>query len=354
MSEYLDWLRGYVDGIDDVRDLFYIVLGIPALLLLWWRSVSANRQARAALDQAKIAQEQVVLAQSQLMIHRFQMASEMLSSELLATRIGGIYALMRLAENRPEEFHIQTMELFCAFLRNPPPYPVPHEGVHDDIHTILQLLKRRSESSLQLEKEQRFHLNLQKAQLTGTALRGSKFANADFDGADLSDVYAEMSDFSHASLRHCKLREGRFGPAKFFLATLFYSDLSRSNFQAADFRRANFHFVNLTDSSLKYADLTGAHISATNLTGASLCLADLSGARIKSGRKLQPDGTIDSNENFCTLTQAQIDEAAADPNRPPIIDSGTVDANTGQPIMWSERHGKRNWERLQALKQNRE
>ena len=43
----------------------------------------------------------------------------MLGNDVLSVRLGGIYALQRLAEEYPEQYHIQIMQLFCAFARHP-------------------------------------------------------------------------------------------------------------------------------------------------------------------------------------------------------------------------------------------
>lgn len=43
----------------------------------------------------------------------------MLGNSLLAVRLAGGYALKRLASEHPKEHHVQVMELFCAFVRNP-------------------------------------------------------------------------------------------------------------------------------------------------------------------------------------------------------------------------------------------
>ena len=43
----------------------------------------------------------------------------MLGSGVLSVRLGGIYALERLAKEHPEEYHIQIMELLCSFVRHP-------------------------------------------------------------------------------------------------------------------------------------------------------------------------------------------------------------------------------------------
>ena len=111
------------------------------------------------------------------------------------------------------------------------------------------------------------------------------------------------------------------------------------------------HFVNLSASNLKYARLTAAHLSAVDLRGSDLNLADLSGARIQPGRMLKPDLEIDDKEVFCMLTQAQLDEAAADPTKPPEILDGTLDAETGDKLVWNNERGGQNWRRLQALRE---
>ena len=44
----------------------------------------------------------------------------MLGSGLLAVRLGGIYALDRLARDHPGDYHTQIMRLFCAFVHHHP------------------------------------------------------------------------------------------------------------------------------------------------------------------------------------------------------------------------------------------
>ena len=241
------------------------------------------------------------------------------------------------------------MQLFFAFLGNPPPHSGdPPPGERDDIQTILRMLKRRSDANFELEKKQEFRLYLRGAQLSGSALRASKFARTHFVQVDISHAYAEGSDFSHSSLEHCDLRHGRFNGCNFFLAGIRYSNLSDSTFQGVNFHRASMHFADLSASNLKYARLTRASLSAVDFAGTDLGMADLSGAHIKAGRRLKPDGQVDDTEVPCVLTQAQLDQAAADPAQPPQIHPGTMDAATGIELVWNEESGRQNWERLQA------
>ena len=43
----------------------------------------------------------------------------MLGSEVLSVRLGGIYALARLAREHPEEYHVQIMRLLLCFCPKP-------------------------------------------------------------------------------------------------------------------------------------------------------------------------------------------------------------------------------------------
>ena len=60
-------------------------------------------------------------AQEGLLNERYQKGAEMLGSPVLAVRMGGIYALQQLAQDHPDTYHLQVMNLFCAFVRRPPP-----------------------------------------------------------------------------------------------------------------------------------------------------------------------------------------------------------------------------------------
>ena len=64
-------------------------------------------------------------AEQSLLNERYQRGAEMLGSDVLSVRLDGIYALDRLAAEQPASYHIQIMQLFCAFARR------PHQH-HDD------------------------------------------------------------------------------------------------------------------------------------------------------------------------------------------------------------------------------
>ena len=145
--EYWDWLRPKADTI---RVIALVAGGVIAAMLALWRSLIAERQANAAQGQLKIAQ-------LSLLNERYQKGAEMLGSGILAVRLGGIYALRRLAEEHPQEYHIQIMSLFCAFVRHPT-NPEPHIESEPplDIEAAMEAISLRDKSTIELENCAKF------------------------------------------------------------------------------------------------------------------------------------------------------------------------------------------------------
>ena len=100
-----DWLSVGESRSATIRNVGLVVAGLIALPLAIWRSI--------------VAEDQTKTAQQSLLNERYQKGAEMLGSEVLSVRLGGIYALQRLAEEHAEQYHVQIMRLFCAFARFP-------------------------------------------------------------------------------------------------------------------------------------------------------------------------------------------------------------------------------------------
>ena len=75
--------------------------------------------------------------------------------------------------------------------------------------------------------------------------------------------------------------------------------------------------------SLVKADLSGAHFLSARLDNVNLTDANLSGTEF----------SIDGPQTAKGLTQAQLDQARADPSNPPNL-AGVLDAETGLPLVW--------------------
>ena len=146
-----DWLRSGGSGPGEpngttLRNIGLLAAGIIALPLALWRSWVADRQAKSAEGQLNATQQS-------LRQERYQRGAEILGNELLSARMGGIYALQRLAVDYPEEYHIQVMELLCAFVRNPtgqqegtrlPPSSGNKPSLREDVQAVMTAIGERS------------------------------------------------------------------------------------------------------------------------------------------------------------------------------------------------------------------
>ncbi len=78
-----------------VRNVGVVIGGVIAILLAVWRGVLVGRQADTA--------------QQGLLNERYQKGAEMIGSGVLSVRLSGVYALQRLAEEHPKQYHVQIM-----------------------------------------------------------------------------------------------------------------------------------------------------------------------------------------------------------------------------------------------------
>jgi hypothetical protein len=160
---------------------------------------------------------------------RFSKAVELLGSDKLDVRLGGIYALERLAKDSPND-HWTIMEVLTAFVREHSPLApsttLP-KTIPTDIQAILTVIKRRSANS---EPDK---IDLRKTHLRGADLREASLFRADLRGADLRGANLEGAILSGANLIGADLRE-----ASLFRANLRGADLSGANLEGANLRGA--------------------------------------------------------------------------------------------------------------------
>lgn len=279
--EYWDWLRtktpitesdtaiSTASNGETLRNVGLLIGGALAFVFALWRGWVAERQAGTA--------------QQSLLNERYQKGAEMLGSDVLSVRLGGIYALERLAAEAPKEYHIQVMKLFCAFVRHPTQdkqYDLPPSN-RRDVQDIMEVISARSESGVRLERDHGFKLELSSADLRGIRLIGS----------DLSHAILTNSALSHAWLVD----------------------------------------ANLSSAWLDGANLYGARLGGANLSDADLWSTNLAGAFLVQAPDDQRGVTV--WKHATGLTQGNLDSACADPDNPPFLD-GVVDAETSKPLVW--------------------
>ena len=321
-DDFWRWLR--LDGgarveshSTTVRNIGLVVGGFVAVAVAVWRSRVAERQVKAS--------------QQSLLNERYQKGAEMLGSDVLSVRLGGIYALRSLTNDHPEQYHLQVMRLLCAFARNPikddtieteSPETQPgspddsartRKKLRDDVQDVIEAIGLRSEAALDFERKEAAKINPRARPVDREKLFRQRLLK--LDGADLSGgVYSEKLNLSGASL--------------------FGADLSCSAFvEGVDLSSTVLYETNLSGArfGLVEVEFSGAFLEETNLSGATLQTdftvfmdfnahakhVNLSSARIH-GRK--------------GLTQHQIDNGCFWAKPPPK--SINRCAETGEPLNW--------------------
>ena len=320
------WLRsgasesGMESHSTTVRNIGFIVAGVLALVFAVWRGVLAQRQAETAQRQSETSQRQSETAEQGLLNERYQKGAEMLGSDVLSVRLGGIYALQRLAEEHPEQYHVQIMELFCAFVRFPTGATriALHSEVDDeqdeqrlilrpDVQDVMRAIGSRSSKGIDLERSRKIRLYLRDAKISNLQTANANLSRAWLTNADLSNTILVRADLSGARLRQAKLHCAQLGMANLSRAILDDAILSDARIMAAD---------------LSHARLAGAQLTGANLAGANLTSASFSGLR-----------GITRGSPATGLTQAQLDVARSDPDNPPNLE-GVLDAETGEQLVW--------------------
>jgi hypothetical protein len=203
-------------AINDVRGT--LLQGLAALVALGGVALGAV----VTLRQVRVSREGHV-------IDLFTKAIEQLSSDQVAVRHGGVYAMEQIAETAPH-YRGHVAALLASFVRQQAPWPPtrpPQEvdaerqrytgGLRDDVGGAMAALSRRTMI------------------LPGT---GIELEKVDLRGADLADQ--NLSRFCFAG----------------------------SNLDGATLTRCDLSQATLTDASLKHADLTGATLTGADLTGA--------------------------------------------------------------------------------------
>jgi hypothetical protein len=169
--------------------------------------------------------------------NRFIQATSQLGAELsggrpnVAVRLGGIYALNRIASDWPKDYW-PIAALLTAYVRHNAPWPPaqPASGEaspRTDIQAILTVLGRD-------EPPQAFN-ERNKLDLRNTDLRGAEFWDARLEWTDFWGAHLEGAKFWGACLRHAKLDNTHLAGANLRGANLEHASLERANLTGAIF-----------------------------------------------------------------------------------------------------------------------
>jgi hypothetical protein len=233
---------------------------------------------------------------------RYTKAIEQLGSDKLDVRIGGIYALERIARDSPQD-HPTVMEVLTAFIRehSREQWPVPERGskpappqkaTRPDVQAALTVVGRR-DAKRDVRPVDLSRADLSRADLYRADLSRADLSRADLTGADL--IYAELTaaNLSNAILMGAKLTQANLTAANLTGADLTDANVAAANLTGADLTDANLTEANLTDTLLIGSDLSSANLSGANLTDAALFDANLTGANLNDARNLDSAGSLE-------------------------------------------------------------
>ena len=331
--KFWDYLSEGESSSATIRNIFLAVAATIGLPLAIWRGAVADRQARAAHLQVETSQRQSDTAQQGLLNERYQKGAEMLGSAVLSVRLGGIYALARLADEHPEIYHVPIIQLFCTYARNPTESeggqakPINRPGrestLQEDVQAVMTAIGSRSKAGLGYE------VATKSAGLETTE-------RAESEGGDrvtVARVWRFWLDLHGANLKGVDLCEANLSHAYFGGADLSNSKLLEVNLAAAIITGVNMSHVflwraNLTGANLWSSDLSGANLASSNLSNAELVHANLSNSTLSEANL-----TAAQLVHVTGLTQASLDQACADPDHPPNLHRA-FDAKTGKKLVW--------------------
>lgn len=366
---------------DLIQALSLIMAGVAGVIGIYftWRGQRLSQRAqeenqrntqaqlRNAQEQLRNAQEELSLTREGQITERFTRAIDQLGNGSLEIKLGGIYALERIARDSPERDYGTVMKVLAAYVREKARWTAETRSVSSlpsteasdqnggtdqykepslhlpptDIQSILDVFTQLEGNRLaHLERvepnpfvfthqppretdpgekqllanrlEEAMHLDLR-----GTDLRGANLREAHLEGADLSGAHLERADLMYAHLEGATLSGAHLEGANLSSAhleralfhTAHVAALNQKSLRAVDFVEAHLEGANLSGAHLEGADLMYAHLKEADLSGAYLRGAILLGAYMKSatlsGADLQWAGLSEADLQSANVGKSQ-------------------------------------------------
>src|SRR5215213_3703968 len=186
-------------------------------LFFTWRSLRQTRESQAQTQEN--TQRTLELTEQGQITERFTRAIDQLGATdettrtpRLEIRLGGIYALERIAWDSPERDYSTVIEVLTAYVRENTSTPSketnettdlkeprtdPRKELCADIKAVLVVVGRRQED--RVPEEYRVRPDFRGINLSKTILGGADLREADLRGANLSRANLRRADLSRAN-----------------------------------------------------------------------------------------------------------------------------------------------------------
>lgn len=220
--------------------------GIIACFGLYYTDRNLRHTREKDRDQAELTREGQVT-------ERYVAAVQLLASEHLTERLGGIYALERILYDSPRDQFTVT-KLLAAFLRqHPTACAEDHQCgvVAEDVMAAFVAIARRPR-----RLDRAFSINLRELKVCGAEVYGyDEESQADLESVDLDGACLKGADLE-------------------------FANMCGAGLDGANLEGAILDGVNLAVAKLRGANLKDAHLSRVNLSSADL--TDATGLEVES------------------------------------------------------------------------
>jgi hypothetical protein len=243
------------------------VVGGAALLLglyLTWRRTGA-------------AERTIEVERDRHVTERYTRAIDQLAHDRVEVRMGGIYALERIAHDSAKDA-ATIVEVLSAFVRERAPIKAEQPDLERRYGSGPQGGRRLVKTTIATDVQAavsvlgRYHRS-----------SGAPRATIDLQFTDLRTAVLEGADFSGAKLQGARFDEAALQDTSFVNADLRGTDFSLSRMHRVNLAGTRISDANFSDADLAYANFAGATISGCKATHAIFAFANLRGATIEGG-----------------------------------------------------------------------
>jgi hypothetical protein len=200
---------------------------------------------------------------------RFTRSVEQVGSDNVDVRIGGIYALERVAKNSAAD-RPQVQYILAAFIRGHAPWSRPSADAPEpvdeslpwlyvrspDIQAAVNVLGRRQAS------QDALRLYLSRVDLRSANLDSAKLIGAQMRHSNLARSWMVAATFDRSDLCYTDFRQTRAIRTRFVDSVLRGASFHGADVAEADFRRADLRAADMRSRNLDRADLVGALVDS--------------------------------------------------------------------------------------------
>jgi hypothetical protein len=249
LQQQIEQLPDGKDKVALVKDRIALENAITGSLLQGIGGLLLFVTAYVSLENLKATQRNVLVVEEKQVTERFTQAINQLGSDKIEVRLGGIYALERIARDS-EKDHWTIMEVLTSFIQEKSPLPESEQleekpliKIARDVQAALTVIGRRDTRRdpefdyFKLIETSLFDLS--KTSLVGANLVGANFHGTDFSGSNFHGARLTNANLSGANLSEATLSDVELDAINLSYARLGSADLSNKVITEADWSK--FH-----------------------------------------------------------------------------------------------------------------